>query len=206
MHAMGNFNRGRSGGDRTYGRPPSFNNRGSSRPVEMHQAVCGKCGKDCEIPFRPTSDRPVYCSSCFENNRNSDLRPEGRNFDRPSNSEDREMFTATCADCGSSCQVPFRPTNGKPVFCSNCFGDKKEGNNRRSDRPSSQPQDNKQFEQLNSKLDKILAILAPNTASKETLAEIAEVIKDEVTDELPEVAVVAEKKVKTVKKTASKKK
>ncbi|MFA5933163.1 MAG: CxxC-x17-CxxC domain-containing protein [Microgenomates group bacterium] len=200
---MGNFNRGnRSGGERSY-RPSSFN-RGSDRQVEMQQAVCAKCGQNCEIPFRPTNDRPVYCSSCFENNRNSDSRSEGRSFVRPSNSEDREMFTATCADCGSSCQVPFKPTNGKPVFCSNCFGDKKEGNNRRSERPNSQPQDNKQLEAINSKLDKILAILAPNTASKEDLEEIAEEIK-EVTEDLP-VEVVVEKKVKVAKKKAPVKK
>ncbi|MDD2823182.1 MAG: hypothetical protein PHQ59_03810 [Candidatus Daviesbacteria bacterium] len=200
---MGNFNRGsRSGGDRNYGRP-SFSNRGSDRQVEMHQAVCAKCGKNCEIPFRPTNDRPVYCSSCFENNRNSDSRSEGRNFDRSSNFEDREMFTATCADCGASCQVPFKPTNGKPVFCSNCFGDKKEGRGNRREQSNSQPMDNKQLEQINSKLDKILAILAPGTASKEALEEIAEEIQDEVTEELPEEVV--EEEVKTPKKKASKK-
>jgi CxxC-x17-CxxC domain-containing protein len=33
----------------------------------------------------------------------------------------REMFPATCSRCGKSTEVPFRPTNGKPVFCSDCF-------------------------------------------------------------------------------------
>ncbi len=34
-------------------------------PREMHPAVCAQCGKDTEVPFRPSGDRPVYCSDCF---------------------------------------------------------------------------------------------------------------------------------------------
>ena len=33
----------------------------------------------------------------------------------------REMFAATCSRCGKETEVPFRPTNGKPVYCSDCF-------------------------------------------------------------------------------------
>lgn len=33
----------------------------------------------------------------------------------------REMFSATCSSCGKEAQVPFRPTTGKPVYCSDCF-------------------------------------------------------------------------------------
>jgi CxxC-x17-CxxC domain-containing protein len=33
----------------------------------------------------------------------------------------REMFTATCSSCGNEASVPFRPTSGKPVYCSDCF-------------------------------------------------------------------------------------
>jgi CxxC-x17-CxxC domain-containing protein len=33
----------------------------------------------------------------------------------------REMFSATCSSCGREAKVPFRPTNGKPVYCSDCF-------------------------------------------------------------------------------------
>jgi CxxC-x17-CxxC domain-containing protein len=31
------------------------------------------------------------------------------------------MFSATCASCHKPCEVPFRPTSGKPVYCNNCF-------------------------------------------------------------------------------------
>ena len=33
----------------------------------------------------------------------------------------RQMYTATCSSCGKDAQVPFQPTSGKPVYCSDCF-------------------------------------------------------------------------------------
>lgn len=191
---MGNFNRDR--GDRPGG-GRGFNDRSSRGPVEMHQAVCGKCGKDCEVPFRPTGERPVFCSNCFESNRNSDSRPG--NFD------DRQMFSAVCADCGKSCQVPFQPSNGKPVFCSSCFGDKKEGGNKHEstfqNREQSQPMPHKElFEQLNNKLDKILSLLDPSISAQ----VISEEVSEDVKEELPEEQVVVAKKTKVAKKKPSK--
>ena len=32
---------------------------------KMHKGVCADCGKECEVPFRPTGDRPVYCQECW---------------------------------------------------------------------------------------------------------------------------------------------
>lgn len=36
------------------------------REREMFPAVCAQCGKDTQVPFQPRTDRPVYCSECFE--------------------------------------------------------------------------------------------------------------------------------------------
>jgi CxxC-x17-CxxC domain-containing protein len=36
-------------------------------------------------------------------------------------STSRQMFPATCSDCGKATQVPFEPRNGKPVYCSDCY-------------------------------------------------------------------------------------
>ena len=33
----------------------------------------------------------------------------------------REYFKATCTECGQECEVPFRPTQGKPVYCKECY-------------------------------------------------------------------------------------
>lgn len=43
--------------------------RDNSRPPrEMHAVTCSECGKETEVPFRPTGDRPVYCRECFNQN------------------------------------------------------------------------------------------------------------------------------------------
>ena len=38
----------------------------------------------------------------------------------------REMFSATCANCGKEALVPFRPSGAKPVYCSDCFSSQRE--------------------------------------------------------------------------------
>ncbi len=35
-------------------------------PREMFPATCAECGKETEVPFRPSMDRPVYCRDCFD--------------------------------------------------------------------------------------------------------------------------------------------
>jgi len=49
-------------GDRSGGR--SFG--GSFGPREMHKATCSDCGKECEVPFKPTEGKPVYCRDCYQ--------------------------------------------------------------------------------------------------------------------------------------------
>ena len=65
---MANFRGGvRDGSNRGGFRPGGgrdFNNRDSG-PKVMHSAICSNCGKSCEVPFRPTGDKPVYCRECF---------------------------------------------------------------------------------------------------------------------------------------------
>jgi CxxC-x17-CxxC domain-containing protein len=44
--------------------------RPSDRPArQMYAVVCYDCGKDTEIPFKPSGDRPVYCQECFAKRR-----------------------------------------------------------------------------------------------------------------------------------------
>lgn len=33
----------------------------------------------------------------------------------------REMHPAICSDCGKECEVPFKPAEGRPVYCRDCF-------------------------------------------------------------------------------------
>ncbi|MFH1454758.1 MAG: CxxC-x17-CxxC domain-containing protein [bacterium] len=74
---MGNFNRGGGGGFGGGGRGGGSRFGGGDRggrggfrredrcPVTMTQVTCDECKKSCEVPFRPTAGKPVYCNDCF---------------------------------------------------------------------------------------------------------------------------------------------
>lgn len=118
---MRDFNRGRgSSGSHSFGRS-DFRGRDGGRPM-LHKTVCSKCGKDCEVPFRPSGGRPVFCRECFQTVRPSDSMRTDSGHPRHSNFENR-----------SAGQI---------------------------NRPE-QPQYREQLEALNIKLDKILKILEP---------------------------------------------
>jgi CxxC-x17-CxxC domain-containing protein len=54
---------------------------GKSRAdYQMHKVTCDKCGIECEVPFKPTSSKPVYCSDCFKKQEGS--TSGGRDFER----------------------------------------------------------------------------------------------------------------------------
>jgi CxxC-x17-CxxC domain-containing protein len=40
--------------------------RRSFGPREMHKAVCSECNNECEVPFKPTEGKPVYCKECYK--------------------------------------------------------------------------------------------------------------------------------------------
>ena len=126
----------------------------------MHKATCAECGNECEVPFKPRGDKPIYCSNCFENKGGRDKKPRRSDFG------DKKMYQVTCDKCGNECEVPFRPTKGKPVYCRDCFGSKG---------PKTQRDDHEQFKTqfdiLNTKLDKILKALVPAAAKKPALKQ-----------------------------------
>jgi len=40
-------------------------------PRELFSVPCAACGQEARVPFQPSGDKPVYCSSCFEQRRGS---------------------------------------------------------------------------------------------------------------------------------------
>ncbi|HBK33877.1 TPA: hypothetical protein DEP34_02645 [Candidatus Uhrbacteria bacterium] len=205
----------------------SWGGRGSDgdRPM-IYEATCSACGQDCEIPFRPTGSRPVFCNSCFKKEENGGGRPPQRfggsgRGGRPSFG-DKPMFPAQCDACGNECQVPFRPTGEKPVYCSDCFSKQAPSDSGRKSRSEktfggNDHQDGmrKELATIQSKLDAILAVLNPSAIVKtekkekkveEVKTEAASVKKEEIISK-KEVAPKKEADLKkeTVKKEPKKK-
>jgi len=76
---------------------------------------CKDCGAD--FVFE-AGEQQFYAEKGFENEptRCRDCRNVKKSARR-----NREMFTVTCDSCGKEATVPFKPTNEKPVYCSDCF-------------------------------------------------------------------------------------
>ena len=89
----------------------------------MHQdktLVCKDCGKEFiftagEQDFfeeKGFTNEPQRCKECRDARRNAGKAP-------------REMYDAVCAECGKPCKVPFQPRDDRPVYCSDCFANRR---------------------------------------------------------------------------------
>lgn len=78
--------------------------------------VCKDCGKEFvftagEQEFyaeKGFTNEPQRCKAC-------------RDAKKQAARANRKMYTATCANCGKEATVPFEPTEGRPVYCSECY-------------------------------------------------------------------------------------
>ena len=79
------FGGARFAGKKSFGQGSGAIYGGSQK--ELFSAICAKCGESCEVPFKPSGDRPVYCRNCFggkDSGPRNDLgrRDNPRSFDR----------------------------------------------------------------------------------------------------------------------------
>lgn len=143
---MGNFQRGggggnnRGGGFRSGGGNFRDGNRGGfrgDRNPTMHKAVCDECHKNCEVPFKPSNDKPIYCSECFGSKRGDNDRGPRRDF------KDNR---------------PKREFNDKPSF----------------NKPTSTNDDlKKQLGEISSKLDRLLNAMEETITPKKEVKKVA---------------------------------
>ena len=78
--------------------------------------ICKECGS--EFTFK-AGEQEFYAEKGFQN---EPQRCKGcRDAIKSAGKPEREMFTATCANCGKEAKVPFRPREDRPVYCSDCF-------------------------------------------------------------------------------------
>ena len=83
--------------------------------------VCAECGETFVFSAqeqqlfaeRGYRNEPKRCPSCREARRSRNNRDDFRS--------ERQMYPAVCADCGKETMVPFEPRQGRPVYCQDCY-------------------------------------------------------------------------------------
>jgi CxxC-x17-CxxC domain-containing protein len=98
--------------------------------------ACADCGAEF---VHSGEDQKRYAERGFTNEpkRCADCRAKRKatGFSGGGGGGAREFHTATCAECGKPTEVPFKPTEGRPVYCRDCYqakrGDSPRGGGRR---------------------------------------------------------------------------
>ena len=82
--------------------------------------TCGDCGQ--EFTFT-TGEQEFYSSRGLLNEprRCPQCRAARRSQRRGNYGDSRSVHSAICAVCGIETTVPFEPTEGRPVYCKECY-------------------------------------------------------------------------------------
>ncbi len=172
------FGGGSKGGDRGgFGGGNRFGKKNWDGPKEMHKATCAKCQKTCEVPFRPSGDRPVYCHDCFDKTKsNSSMGNFSRN---EGNTFPKREFTAPSAPRSEG------HTNNKQI-----------------------EEIKHQLDVVTAKLDRLLQKVEGSSKKETAPAPTKESLKEVVASvvEVPKKATFSKTKKGAVKKVSSKKK
>ncbi len=89
----------------------------SLRCVDCGEEFIWTAGEQLFFADKQFKNEPKRCKSCKVSRANRPSSgPGGR---------ERVETQATCSACGKDTTVPFRPTQGRPVFCKECFQQRK---------------------------------------------------------------------------------
>jgi CxxC-x17-CxxC domain-containing protein len=81
--------------------------------VDCGQQFAFTSGEQEFFAMKGFTNKPSRCSPCRS------ARKSGRSSN--GGGAPREMFKATCSQCGGVAEVPFQPRGDKPVYCRDCF-------------------------------------------------------------------------------------
>jgi len=93
--------------------------------------TCSDCAKSFtfsaeeqeQFQTRGYTNEPKRCPECRQARKADRSGTNGGSYGNSSyrSSAPRQMFAAVCADCGKATTVPFEPSQGRPVYCSDCY-------------------------------------------------------------------------------------
>ena len=85
---------------------------------------CSDCGNEFtfsaeeqeHFQSRGYTNEPKRCPECRQARKAQRYGNGGYGY-----TPQRQMFPAVCAECGKETEVPFEPSQGRPVYCRDCF-------------------------------------------------------------------------------------
>lgn len=87
--------------------------------VILEKKIDGLISQSSERPFKGEHhSRPFQR---FDHSNRHEKRDQGNNY------KERIFTKAICANCHKECEVPFKPTGDRPVYCKDCFSNRKQG-------------------------------------------------------------------------------
>jgi CxxC-x17-CxxC domain-containing protein len=86
--------------------------------AECHQPFVWTAGEQLFYAGKNFKNEPKRCKTC-KTKRSSRLGHGPR---------EKVETAATCSQCGKETTVPFRPTQGRPIYCKECFAQRKTAN------------------------------------------------------------------------------
>ena len=90
-------------------------------PLRDKKLVCIQCGQEFlftvdEQEFyarKGLSYDPKRCKACRQLKK--------ANQSRGNKNYSKQLYDVICAKCGKNTQVPFKPVQGRPVYCRQCY-------------------------------------------------------------------------------------
>ena len=99
--------------------------------TEDKSITCVDCGEEFlftagEQAFyreRGLTNEPTRCKNCREKRKAGRATAGGGGGGGSASygRSEKQMYPATCSNCGRDTEVPFMPTSGRPVLCRDCF-------------------------------------------------------------------------------------
>jgi CxxC-x17-CxxC domain-containing protein len=76
-----------------------------------------------QFASRGYTNEPKRCPTCRQARKARQYGNNGSSYGNRSYGyrSPRQMFPVKCSECGKDTEVPFEPTNGRPVYCSDCY-------------------------------------------------------------------------------------
>ncbi len=91
---------------------------------------CSDCGNSFtfsaeeqeQFQSRGYTNEPKRCPDCRQARKDRNGN-SGNSYGNSNNgyAPRRQLFPAVCADCGKETEVPFEPSQGRPVYCRDCY-------------------------------------------------------------------------------------